>query len=61
MEITNSNLEKKIKSDFAAYFGYEPTEFRIDGEYVYAHGFYCRTVNGKTIKRINGTAWRRDS
>ena len=60
MEISNNKLEQKIKADFTACFGYEPQEIRIDDEYVYIDGFYCRIVNNKSIKRIHGVAWRRD-
>ena len=60
MKTTNNKLEQKIKADFIVCFGYEPQEIRIDDEYVYIDGFWCRILNNKSIKRIHGVAWRRD-
>lgn len=61
MTTTNNKLEQKIKADFIAYFGNEPKEIKIDGEYVYADGFWCRILNNKSIKKIHGVAWRREN
>ena len=61
MTTTNNKLEQKIKADFIAYFGNEPKEIKIDGEYVYADGFWCRILNNKSIKKTRGISWRREN
>jgi hypothetical protein len=61
MTTTNNKLEKKIKDDFIAYFGYEPKEIKIEHEYAYAEGFYCRILNNKSIQKTHGISWRRDN
>jgi len=61
MTTTNNKLEQKIKADFIAYFGNEPKEIKIENEYAYVDGFYCRILNNKSIKKTHGIAWRRDN
>ena len=61
MKNANNQLDQKIKSDFLSYFGNEPKQIKIEGEYVFADGYYCRIVNNKSIKKTNGIAWRIDN
>jgi hypothetical protein len=61
MKTTNNKLEAKIIASFIAEIGETPTQIKYDGEHVYADGFYCRILNGKSIRKIHGLAWRRDN
>lgn len=60
MTTANVKLEQKIKSDFTAYFGYEPKGIKIDGGIAYVDGYYCIIINNKSIKKTHGIAWRID-
>ena len=53
-----SKIEQKALKDFIAYFGYTPSKIKVDGKIVYADKYYARIVNGKTLKKVYGVAWR---
>lgn len=61
MKTENNKLEQKIKNDFISYFGNEPKEIKIENEYAFADGFYCRIINNKSIKKVYGIAWRKEN
>lgn len=56
----NAQLENKIKKSFFAEFGFMPSSIKFDGEFCTAEGYCCRVLNGKTIKKTHGLAWRLD-
>ena len=60
MTTLNNKLEAKVIASFIAELGETPTQIKFDGDYVYADGFYCRILNGKSIKKTHRVAWRRD-
>lgn len=53
-----SKIEQKAIKDFIDYFGYAPSSVKVEGEYVYADRYFARIVNGKTLKKVYGVAWR---
>ena len=62
-----NTLEQKAIKDFIDYFGYAPSNIKIEnlrppakGQFIYADQYYARSVNGKTLQKIHGSAWRLD-
>jgi hypothetical protein len=55
-----SQLENKIIKSFISELGFMPSTIKLDGEYCTSDGYYCRVLNGKTIKKKHGLAWRLD-
>ena len=57
---TDNKLKEKVIDSFISEFGYKPKNVKIEGDYAYADGYYCRIIKNKTIKKIYGRAWRLD-
>jgi len=67
MTTSNTILEKKVIENFISEFNYEPTSIKIEGDYAFAKydwtntTYFCRIINGKSIKKRNGITWRLDN
>jgi hypothetical protein len=61
MTTLNNKLEAKVIESFISELGETPSQIRFDGDFVYADGFYCRILNGKSIKKTHGLAWRKEN
>lgn len=62
------SLQEKAIKDFIDYFGYAPSNVKIEnlkppakGQYIYADQYYARSINGKTLQKVYGVAWRLDN
>lgn len=54
-------LKQKIEREFLSYFGHLPKIVTFNQDLCYADGYWCRILNGKTIKKTHGICWRRDT
>ncbi len=60
MTTQTNTIETKVIASFISELGYTPVTVKIDGEIAYADGYSCRILNGKSIKKVHGLAWRLD-